>query len=81
MKYSKIPVAQSIVLLCLKKGIDHVVISPGSRNAPLTIGFAHHTAINSYSIVDERSAAFLPWALHSNCRNRWPWYALPAVRS
>ena len=63
MKYSKIPVAQSIVLLCLKKGIDHVVISPGSRNAPLTIGFAHHTAINSYSIVDERSAAFFALGL------------------
>lgn len=58
MKYSKIPVAQSIVALCVAKNIKHVVISPGSRNAPLTIGFTHHPEITSYSIVDERSAAF-----------------------
>ncbi len=59
MKYSKIPVAQSIVTLCVAKNIKHVVISPGSRNAPLTIGFTHHPEIRSYSIVDERCAAFM----------------------
>ncbi|MCF4102617.1 2-succinyl-5-enolpyruvyl-6-hydroxy-3-cyclohexene-1-carboxylic-acid synthase [Gillisia sp. M10.2A] len=58
MKYSKIPVAQSIVELCVAKNIKQVVISPGSRNAPLTIGFTHHPKITAYSIVDERSAAF-----------------------
>tara|TARA_R110001632_G_scaffold144870_1_gene261592 strand:- start:721 stop:2439 length:1719 start_codon:yes stop_codon:yes gene_type:complete len=58
MKHSKIPVAQSIVSLCLSKGIDQVVISPGSRNAPLTIEFTNNAAIKSYSIVDERCAAF-----------------------
>ncbi len=58
MKYSKIPVARSIVALCVAKNINHVVISPGSRNAPLTIGFTHHTGITPYSIVDERCAAF-----------------------
>lgn len=58
MKYSKIPVAQSIVALCVAKNINHVVISPGSRNAPLTIGFTHHPQIKAYSIVDERCAAF-----------------------
>jgi 2-succinyl-5-enolpyruvyl-6-hydroxy-3-cyclohexene-1-carboxylate synthase len=59
MKYSKIPVAQSVVALCISKGITNVVISPGSRNAPLTIGFSEHPEINAYSIVDERCAAFL----------------------
>ena len=58
MKYSKIPLAQSIVALCVAKNINHVVISPGSRNAPLIIGFTHHPEITAYSIVDERSAAF-----------------------
>lgn len=58
MKYSKIPVAQSIVALCVAKNIKHVVISPGSRNAPLTIGFTHHPEIIPYSLVDERCAAF-----------------------
>ena len=58
VKYPQIPVAQSIVALCEAKGINHVIISPGSRNAPLTNGFAHHPNITTYSIVDERCAAF-----------------------
>lgn len=58
VKYSRIPVARSIVALCVAKEIDHVVISPGSRNAPLTIGFTHHPDIKAFSIVDERCAAF-----------------------
>ncbi|ORL46910.1 2-succinyl-5-enolpyruvyl-6-hydroxy-3-cyclohexene-1-carboxylate synthase [Zunongwangia atlantica 22II14-10F7] len=48
-----------MVSLCVSKNIKHVVISPGSRNAPLTIGFTHHPEINAYSIVDERCAAFV----------------------
>ncbi len=59
MKYSKIPVARNVVSLCVSKNIKNVVISPGSRNAPLTIGFTHHPEINAYSIVDERCAAFV----------------------
>lgn len=59
MSHSKIPIAQSIVHLCLSKGIDHVVISPGSRNAPLTIEFTKNKDIKAYSIVDERCAAFV----------------------
>ncbi len=56
--YSNIPLAQTIVALCEAKGINHIVISPGSRNAPLTIGFSEHPDMNCYSIVDERCAAF-----------------------
>lgn len=56
--YSKIPLAQSIVALCEAKGITHIVISPGSRNAPLIIGFSEHPDMRCYSIVDERCAAF-----------------------
>ncbi|WP_031429150.1 2-succinyl-5-enolpyruvyl-6-hydroxy-3-cyclohexene-1-carboxylic-acid synthase [Flavimarina sp. Hel_I_48] len=63
MVYSTIPVAQAVITLCLSKGIDHVVISPGSRNAPLTIGFSHHPEIKAFSIVDERCAAFFALGL------------------
>lgn len=56
--YSKIPLSQTIVALCEAKGIFHVVISPGSRNAPLTIGFTENPNMKCYSIVDERCAAF-----------------------
>ncbi|MFK8045492.1 MAG: 2-succinyl-5-enolpyruvyl-6-hydroxy-3-cyclohexene-1-carboxylic-acid synthase [Crocinitomicaceae bacterium] len=39
-------------------GIHDVVISPGSRNAPLTIAFSTHPNINVHLIHDERVAAF-----------------------
>lgn len=58
MKFSDKTLSQTLVQLCLAKGIEHIVISPGSRNAPLTIGFASHPGFTCFSIVDERSAAF-----------------------
>lgn len=58
MIYPKIPLAQSIIEICLAKGITTIIISPGSRNAPLTIGFVNNPAFQCYSIADERCAAF-----------------------
>lgn len=58
MKHSKIPLSQTVVQLCRAKGIKHIVLSPGSRNAPLTIEFTHDDYFKCYSIVDERCAAF-----------------------
>ena len=58
MKFSNKLLSQSVTQLCLAKGIDHIVISPGSRNAPLTIGFTSHPDFTNFSIVDERCAAF-----------------------
>ncbi|KIX21779.1 2-succinyl-5-enolpyruvyl-6-hydroxy-3-cyclohexene-1-carboxylate synthase [Flavobacterium sp. 316] len=57
-KYPKIPLAQSLIEICKAKGLKHIVISPGSRNAPLTIGFVNNSFFKCYSIVDERCAAF-----------------------
>lgn len=56
--YPKIPLAQSILQICQQKGVQHIVISPGSRNAPLTIGFTNNPYFTCYSIADERCAAF-----------------------
>ncbi|MUU76965.1 2-succinyl-5-enolpyruvyl-6-hydroxy-3-cyclohexene-1-carboxylate synthase [Winogradskyella endarachnes] len=58
MIYSKIPLAQTVTTLCKTHHIKHIVISPGSRNAPLNIGFTHDDFFKCYSIVDERCAAF-----------------------
>ena len=58
MMYPKIPLAQTVIQLCKAKGIKHIILSPGSRNAPLTIGFTHDPFFESYSVVDERCAAF-----------------------
>ncbi len=40
-------------------GIDKMVISPGSRNAPLAIHFSELDSFECFSIIDERSAAFV----------------------
>lgn len=58
MSYPKIPLAQTVVELCKLQNVRHIVISPGSRNAPLTIGFTFDDFFQCYSIVDERCAAF-----------------------
>jgi 2-succinyl-5-enolpyruvyl-6-hydroxy-3-cyclohexene-1-carboxylate synthase len=58
MPYPKIPLAQTVVQLFKLRNIKHIVISPGSRNAPLTIGFTQDIFFKCYSIVDERCAAF-----------------------
>lgn len=58
MLYPKIPLAQSLIEIFRQKNIQHIIISPGSRNAPLTIGFASHPDFTCYSIADERSAGF-----------------------
>ncbi|MCK5815360.1 MAG: 2-succinyl-5-enolpyruvyl-6-hydroxy-3-cyclohexene-1-carboxylic-acid synthase [Flavobacteriaceae bacterium] len=57
-QFPKNELAQLVIASCVANTVDQVVISPGSRNAPLTIGFANHPDIKAYSIVDERSAAF-----------------------
>lgn len=47
------------LLTALKSiGLKHVVLSPGSRNAPLIISFANSSSFECYNMVDERSAAF-----------------------
>ncbi len=56
--FSKKILAQLVVATCSRYGIKNVVISPGSRNAPLTVGFSNNSKMQSYSIVDERCAAF-----------------------
>ena len=41
-----------------KGGVDTVCLSPGSRSTPLTLAFAAHPAIETFSHLDERSGAF-----------------------
>ena len=63
MIYSNKLLSQSIMQICFAKGIDQIVISPGSRNAPLTISFTENPTFNNFSIVDERSAGFFALGL------------------
>ncbi len=58
-KYSSKRSIQLLAHLLKDYGLIDVVISPGSRNAPLAIHFGEIEEFNAYSIVDERSAAFV----------------------
>lgn len=49
--------------ICAQKGVRNVIISPGSRSAPLTLAFLRHPGITCRTIVDERSAAFVALGL------------------
>lgn len=58
-QYSSKRSIQILAYLLKEYGIFNIVISPGSRNAPLAIHFSETDEFNCYSIVDERSAAFV----------------------
>jgi 2-succinyl-5-enolpyruvyl-6-hydroxy-3-cyclohexene-1-carboxylate synthase len=44
--------------ICSQFGIEHAVICPGSRSAPLVFAFNRNKNIKTYSIIDERSAGY-----------------------
>ncbi len=56
----------NLVDILAKKGVKNALISPGSRNAPLTIALVRHPDIITKSISDERSAAFIALGMAQN---------------
>ncbi len=50
--------SQLIAKTLKQLGLEHVCISPGSRNTPITFAFAKETGLNKHVIVDERASAF-----------------------
>lgn len=68
MEQSSIPSAQILVRHCKSYGIRNIVISPGSRNAPLTLSLTDDSFFTCYSIVDERSAAFFALGIAQQLR-------------
>jgi 2-succinyl-5-enolpyruvyl-6-hydroxy-3-cyclohexene-1-carboxylate synthase len=56
----------NLVEILSKKGVKNAIISPGSRNAPLTIALVRHPEIETKSISDERSAAFIALGMAQN---------------
>jgi 2-succinyl-5-enolpyruvyl-6-hydroxy-3-cyclohexene-1-carboxylate synthase len=49
----------NIAEICARKEVSDIILSPGSRCAPLTIAFARHPEIKVKTISDERAAAFI----------------------
>ncbi len=58
MKTTNISHIAHLVEICYQKGVRNIVLSPGSRNAPLIIAFDSHPEIKTYLVHDERSAAY-----------------------
>jgi len=52
-------VVQRLIEIFSQKGIYQVVVSPGSRNAPLIKTFAGKGGFQLYSVPDERTAGFI----------------------
>ncbi len=53
------PALHQLAALCAAKGIEHVIVCPGSRSAPLTLAFLRSGKFTCYTFSDERSAAFI----------------------
>lgn len=56
---SNIGSVRTLVELAAEKGIEDVVLSPGSRNAPFIISFNAFDTFKCQSVLDERSAGFV----------------------
>lgn len=54
-----------MVELLHRHGVKHIVLSPGSRNAPLIVAAARCKALEKTVVVDERSAAFVALGIAS----------------
>ena len=63
--------ARAIALTLIQRGLEHVVIAPGSRSAPLTYAFAELAdagLVNTHVRIDERDAAFFGLGLAKGLR-------------
>ena len=58
-----------LVGLCAEFGVEKAVVCPGSRCAPLLIGFGKHPNIETISVTDERSAGFMALGLAQQSGN------------
>ena len=58
LKHSNKILAQQAIKAAIDNGVSQIVISPGSRNAPLIIESNAYPDIEKFSIVDERVAGF-----------------------
>jgi len=67
-QYSSKQNVQILANILKQNDINHVVISPGSRNAPLAIHFSE-LGFSCYSIVDERSAGFVALGMAKSLRS------------
>ncbi|WP_185877344.1 2-succinyl-5-enolpyruvyl-6-hydroxy-3-cyclohexene-1-carboxylic-acid synthase [Blattabacterium cuenoti] len=68
MFYSNKKVVQILGEILKANYIFNIVISPGSRNAPIIIHFTQDKTFKTYSIIDERCAAFFALGIAQKSR-------------
>jgi 2-succinyl-5-enolpyruvyl-6-hydroxy-3-cyclohexene-1-carboxylate synthase len=59
---------KALVDVCQMHGLTDVVLSPGSRNAPLIITFTNTESFRCHPVVDERSAGFFALGIAQQTR-------------
>lgn len=62
------PSAQLLVKVFEEFGVRDVVLSPGTRNAPLLLAFSASATIRCHTVIDERTAAFFALGIASCSR-------------
>lgn len=63
------PFIYNIAEVCAQLGVKDIILSPGSRCAPLTIAFNRHPDVSVRTISDERSAAYIALGLSLGTKN------------
>ena len=58
--YSSLKNIPILVSLLKKYDVENIVISAGTRHTPFVYSVEHDSFFKTYSVVDERSAGFLP---------------------
>ena len=58
-----------LTAMLVKYGVEHVVVCPGSRNAPLVHNFNECTDITCHPVTDERSAGFVALGLRQHTQS------------
>lgn len=61
--YSDLPSVNTLTALLVAHGVRHVVVCPGSRNAPFVHNFTVCPDLTTHAVVDERSAGFVALGL------------------
>ncbi|MBC7475596.1 MAG: 2-succinyl-5-enolpyruvyl-6-hydroxy-3-cyclohexene-1-carboxylic-acid synthase, partial [Candidatus Sericytochromatia bacterium] len=59
----------NLVEICVRKNVTNFILSPGSRNSPLTLALLRHPDIKCYTVTDERSAAFIALGMAQQLQN------------
>ena len=60
---TKFDILGRVAALCAAQGMQHVIVSPGSRSAPLTVAFHRQPNLQCRVVMDERAAGFIALGL------------------